>query len=1024
MPPRSEIDLPTKVVYCSWEEARENSHWGTEPTVLQIGMYVSRTLIPNDRLWDIPVRAVNVNQEAIQLCAGKKIAELQTVTMCESDRETDSTALKSRATKDQDVGSAEIPECIQKLLEDIHPSVPEAAASNLKKLLVKYKDVFSKSELDLGLTTIVKHRIDTGNTPAFRQPLRRFPPAHVQAISEHVDSMLHQGVIEPACSPYASNIVLVKKKDQSYRCCIDYRQLNLSTRKDAYPLPRIDVCLDAMASAKWFSTFDLRSSYHQVQVEPEDMDKTAFICPRGQYRFRTMPFGLCNAGATFQRLMDVVMSGLQLTTCLSYLDDIVVFAATLDQHLERLELILERLFASGLKLKPEKCCLFRKSVSFLGHIISEEGIGTDPVKTQAVSDWPIPVCIRDVRSFLGLASYYRRFVQDFAKIAAPLHAITKKNQRFQWTTAAQAAFDKLKLAMTISPILAMPNDDDDFVLDTDASDLAIGAVLSQKQEGVEKVIAYASRSLDRREQNYCVTRRELLAVVHFLKYFKQYLLGRNFVVRTDHAALTWLRRTPEPIGQQARWLEQMEEFDFIVEHRPGIRHGNADGMSRRPCLKKSCVCKEEANSDRDAHTFGGPADRDRSTAIDTLILTNSTNVTTSEHFDEDGVTGESSLLRSNRRTDFVPTLHAQDREVDQNDVVDSTSSDIHMSWTWDDLKLAQKQDKEIGCIVEWLSNRAEQPPWGDVALKSAETKTLWNFWPRLSLQEGVLKRRFEEVDGQEASWQIVLPKAFRQEFLNIAHSGMTGGHLGERKTALAVQSRAYWPTWKSDLRSFLRTCEPCARYHRGTIPHRAPLQTALVGEPWERVSVDITGPHPRSSKSKQYIMTLVDHFSKWAEAIPLSNHTAPTVARALMTHVFTRFGAPKQLLTDRGPEFESELFAELMKWMEIDKIRTSPYKASTNGVVERFHRTLNSMLGKIVNETQRDWDDRLPAVMAAYRASPHTSTGFSPNRLFLGRETRMPLDLVMGVPTEDNGSSITQSGPMSGAKMSDITTIS
>jgi transposase InsO family protein len=326
-----------------------------------------------------------------------------------------------------------------------------------------------------------------------------------------------------------------------------------------------------------------------------------------------------------------------------------------------------------------------------------------------------------------------------------------------------------------------------------------------------------------------------------------------------------------------------------------------------------------------------------------------------------------------------------------------------MSWTWDDLKLAQKQDKEIGCIVEWLSNRAEQPPWGDVALKSAETKTLWNFWPRLSLQEGVLRRRFEEVDGQEASWQIVLPKAFRQEFLNIAHSGMTGGHLGERKTALAVQSRAYWPTWKSDLRSFLRTCEPCARYHRGTIPHRAPLQTALVGEPWERVSVDITGPHPRSSKSKQYIMTLVDHFSKWAEAIPLSNHTAPTVARALMTHVFTRFGAPKQLLTDRGPEFESELFAELMKWMEIDKIRTSPYKASTNGVVERFHRTLNSMLGKIVNETQRDWDDRLPAVMAAYRASPHTSTGFSPNRLFLGRETRMPLDLVMGVPTEDNG---------------------
>jgi transposase InsO family protein len=177
----------------------------------------------------------------------------------------------------------------------------------------------------------------------------------------------------------------------------------------------------------------------------------------------------------------------------------------------------------------------------------------------------------------------------------------------------------------------------------------------------------------------------------------------------------------------------------------------------------------------------------------------------------------------------------------------------------------------------------------------------------------------------------------------------------------------------------MRGCEPCAQYHRGTIRRQAPMQVSLVGEPWERVSVDITGPHPRSSRSNQYIMTLVDHFSKWAEAIPLANHTAPTVARALMTHVFSRYGAPRQLLTDRGPEFESELFAQLLKWMEVDKLRTTAYKPSTNGVVERFHRTLNSMLGKVVNETQRDWDEKMPMVLAAYRASVHQYTGYSPN---------------------------------------------
>ena len=199
----------------------------------------------------------------------------------------------------------------------------------------------------------------------------------------------------------------------------------------------------------------------------------------------------------------------------------------------------------------------------------------------------------------------------------------------------------------------------------------------------------------------------------------------------------------------------------------------------------------------------------------------------------------------------------------------------------------------------------------------------------------------------------------------IAHSGMTGGHLGRRKTAAAVQSRAYWPTWSSDVDLFVKQCATCSRYHRGALPRRASMQTPLVGEPWERVSVDVTGPHPKSTRGNRFIITVVDHFTKWAEAIPVANHTAPVVARALMNHVFSKFGAPLQLLTDRGPKFESELFTQLMRWMEIDKLRTTAYKPSTNGVVERFHRTLNSMLGKVVSDSQRDWDERLPLVMAA-----------------------------------------------------------
>ena len=254
------------------------------------------------------------------------------------------------------------------LVNRVDKSVNPDDRRRLLELLKEYSGAFSQGENDLGRTDVVTHNIDTGDGRPIRQAWRRHPPLNQEAISQHVRGMLEQGVIEPARSPWAANVVLAKKKDGSLRCCVDYRQLNNLTKKDAYPLPRTDACLDAMSGATWFSTFDLRSSYHQVGVDERDMDKTAFICREGQFRFRTMPFGLCNAGATFQRLMDVVMSGLTFEVCLTYLDDVIVFAASLEEHFARLALVLERLQGAGLKLKPSKCNLLQKSVEFLGHV--------------------------------------------------------------------------------------------------------------------------------------------------------------------------------------------------------------------------------------------------------------------------------------------------------------------------------------------------------------------------------------------------------------------------------------------------------------------------------------------------------------------------------------------------------------------------------------------------------------------------------------------------------------------------------
>jgi len=957
IPARSEAIVPTKVQFRRLPTEFNDDDWSTELSH-QDGLHVSRTLIPRDSWTDVPVRIMNVKEEPISLKPDTVITDLQQVEVVK-----EIVQLNSDVTKVKQVESdaSSVPSFLQKLIDDVDDSIPEGVCLTLESILMKHADVFSQNENDLGRTNIIMHHIDTGDARPVRQPLRRYPPAHMEAISEHVDNMLSQGTIEPASSPWASNVVLVKKKDGSYRCCIDYRQLNTVTRRDVYPLPRIDDCLDAMSSATLFSTFDLRSSYHQVEVSPQDRDKTTFICPRGMYRYRTMPFGLCNAGATFQRLMDVVMSGLHLDVCLVYLDDIIVFSRTVEEHLERLVRVLGRLRSAGLKLKPEKCSLLQRSVSFLGHVVSGDGIATDPEKIKTVTEWPVPTSVKEVRSFLGLAGYYRRFVKGYANIAAPLHALTKKDQPFIWTEETQRAFEMLRDALTLPPVLAMPNDTGDFVLDTDACDQTIGAVLSQVQDGVERVIAYASRTLDKREVNYCITRKELLAIVYSLKYFKQYLMGRHFKIRTDHAPLTWLRHTPDPIGQQARWLEVMEEYDFQVEHRPGVKHGNADAISRRPCRIASCACRqsEEVKNAEGNHT------------VMSVSAENEQNVVFSQ---------------------TVSTPNS----TDENDSVIEY-------WSVEGLRTAQENDPEISCILNLMKQSHEKPPWDSVALQSHDVRVLWGMWPRLKIWNGILRRRFESPNGLSEVWQVILPVKLRKEFLYVIHGGMTGGHLARRRTAASIQSRAYWPTWSSDLDTFLKECEPCARYHRGTVPRKAALCTPMVGEPWIRVSVDITGPHPRSSKSNQFILTLVDHFSKWAEAIPLRNHTAPTVARALMTHVFSKFGAPQQLLTDRGSEFESELFQELMKWMEIDKLRTTAYHPSCNGVVERFHRTLNSMLGKVVSESQRDWDERLPLVLAAYRATPHESTGMTPNKLFLGHEVRMPIDLVMGLPPEESG---------------------
>ena len=835
--------------------------------------------------------------------------------------------------------------------------------SRLQVFLGKNRDIFATSLKELGLTQLYAHRIETGEARPIKQAPFRVCPEKKDEIDQQVQELLENNIIQPSISPWQSPVVLVKKKDNTYRFAVDYRKLNSVTSPMYHPLPRLEDIFDAIGNsqAQVFSTLDLASGFWQIPLDPETAHKSAFCTHSGVYEFKRLSFGMMNSPSAFCMVMNEVLRGMTFNSAVVYVDDILVYSKDFDQHLSHLQEVFNRLQQAGLRLKPSKCNFATNKVTYLGHDITKNGFGMEAINISKIKNYPTPKNVKQVRGFLGLCNYYRRFIKGFAKIALPMNRLTRKGVQFEWDAECQAAFNKLKTCVTTEPVLLRyPDYSKEFILSTDASDKAIGYVLGQADsKNREQAIAFAGRALTKAEQKWSTTEKECLAVVEGVKHFKVYLQGHKVRIYTDHKALQWLARHTDTSRRLGRWALELEPYLQSICHKPGVQNGPADALSR--------------------------LEHDATPTIDSCT------VTAAGDYCEYWLTY--SVQQSPGETSSMPPVDT----VFTLDTADAASYLTNIStMVPHDLATLQKQDPHFGPVIKFLETK-ELPNSTQAARKVRK------FASNCVIEDGLLYKKYFPTSKSRRKLiikQLAVPAELRDDLLRSYHDSLAGGgHTGFDKTYAALQNKYFWKSMYSDVKNYINSCEACQQNKRHFHSHPALLCPIPPVDVFNRWHIDILGPLKKASNFQaegfQYVLVVADSFSKWCEAFPLKSMEAAEVAMYLYQDIICRYGAPRTLISDRGTNFMSKLIKELCNLFQITKIETSSYHPQTNATVERLNSFILQTLRMYVNRNQDNWPDLLPSIMMAYRMSPNASTQESPFQILFGREPTLPIDVAL-----------------------------
>lgn len=771
----------------------------------------------------------------------------------------------------------------------------------LFKLIQDNKDIFASSLKDLTQTHLMEAKIELveGSKPPFFRPYKT-SQIEDQVIEKQIQEMLEAGIISSCHSDFASPVLVVKKKSGGWRVVNDFRALNKITKyRDHHPLPLIEEILSKLGGAKFFTTCDLFSGYYQIPLRDQDKDKTGFLVKNGHYRFEVMPQGIANAPADFVKLMGMTLRDVR-NFSMAYLDDILIFSTTFEEHLSHLRQVFDAVREVNLKLQLKKCHFAESSLTFLGHVISDKGIQPDNEKIKAILDFPVPSDVSSVRSFLGLTGYYRKFVEHYATIATPLHDLLQKDTPFNWTSDCQSAFETLKSRLVSAPILCHFDNNLPIVLHCDASNRGLGAVCSHFINKEEHPFSYFSRSLNKQERNYSISEKEILAVLFAIAKARPYIFQKRFRVVTDHRALTYLLGLKDLDGRLCRWQLRLNMYvpQMEIIHRAGKGHHNADALSRAPLPYSLPTTKDSDLDDDDVYAF---------------------------NLEEE-----------------------QFRTCQKHDA------------------FCQRMKELKNCKYELNDN-------------------------------GVLCRQIKISQHEKVKLVPALPKLLLSSVLIQAHDPPHSGHRGLTGTYEKICNRYFYPKLLEEVRHYISTCDECQRRkpsNQKTASELAHLPTSHI--PNEYVCCDIIGPIMKTAGGKLHILVTVDIATRWVETRAIRTPSTDITIGALLEMIVYRHGLPGHFITDRGSNFTSYIFQELMARLEIKHNMSSAWNSRANGLIERVNRTLRTALSIFCYRNPAQWDLMLPAITFGINTSVNEITKKTPFELIYARRPILPLDRMFG----------------------------